>query len=328
LAFRKRDNMDMRSIYNYAGRIGDLWYLIIFAILIIWGFILPDFFLRLLNEMMIMALFAMAVNLLLGYTGMISFGHAAYFGIGVYSCALLVTKVDLPLNIVFPISFLVAAILSSLAGLIFGFFAIRARGIYFALLTLAFGQLIWAILYQWYNFTGGDTGISKVYPPTEFLKSPEGYYFFTLIIVGICFFALFRIDRSPFGWALRAIRENPTRTEFIGIGVATYRLAVFVISTFFSGIAGALFAYFLRYAHPSHAGFLKSGEPLLACLVGGIYQFMGPALGTLIMMLLDWLTNRITEYWPLVMGIILALVVLFFPTGICGFISERAKKGQ
>ena len=318
--------MALKDLFMRASRFGWRWYVFVLAILVVLGIVLPDFYVRLITEMMIMALFAMSVNLLLGYTGMVTFGHAAYFGVGVYSCALLVDKLDVSINILFPLSFFVAIIMASLVGLIFGFFAIRARGIYFALLTMAFGQLIWAILYQWYDFTGGDTGISKIYPPEGFLRSAEGYYFFTLIMVGLCFFAIYRIDKSPFGWALRAIRENPTRTEFVGIRVKSYRLVVFVLSTFFAGIAGFLFVYFLRYAHPHHAGFLKAGEPLLACLVGGMFNFFGPAIGAAVMMFLDWLTNRFTEYWPLVMGVILALIVLFFPEGIGGFFSERFER--
>ncbi len=310
----------MRSAATRFG--AGTWYALLTAALLLAGLFLPDFYVRLINEIMITALFAMALNLLLGYTGMVSFGHGAYFGLGVYACALLVSKVKLPIQVIFPASFVVAAILASFFGLLFGYFAIRARGIYFSLLTLAFGQLIWAVLYQWYDFTGGDTGISKIYPP-EALRSPMAYYFFTLVIVGLCFWVMYRIDRSPFGWTLRAIRENPNRTEFVGIRVKSYRLAVFVLSTLFSGIAGALFVYFLRYAHPNQAGFQKAGEPLLACLVGGMYNFVGPALGAVVLMLLDWLTNRFTEYWPLVMGVILVFIVLFFPTGISGYVSER-----
>lgn len=318
--------MRVRNLLTWASRLGWGWYIVLAGILIVFGFILPNFYVRLLTEMIIMGLFAMAVNLLIGCTGMVTFGHGAYFGVGVYTCALLVDKLDVSINIIFPVSFVLAAVMASLFGLVFGYFAIRARGIYFALLTLAFGQLVWAVLYQWYDFTGGDTGISKIYPPEGLLQSAEGYYFFTLIIVGLCFFALHRINNSPFGWALRAVRENPTRTNFIGIKVRTYRLTVFVLSTFFSGIAGALFVYFLRYAHPHQAGFIKAGEPLFACLVGGMYNFFGPALGAVVLMLLDWITNRFTEYWPLVMGILLVLIVLFFPTGIGGFVSERFKR--
>lgn len=315
--------MNLKDMITNISRLGSGWYLVFLGLLLICGLILPSFYLRLLTEIMIMGLFAMALNLLLGYTGMVSFGHAAYFGVGIYTCALMVDKLDWPINIVFPLSLILAPIMAALFGFLFGIFAIRAKGIYFALLTMAFGQLLWAVLYQWYDFTGGDTGISKIYPPEGFLRSADGYFYFTLAVVSACIYAMHRLDRSPFGWTLRAIRENPTRTEFFGVRVKRYRLAVFVLSTFFSGIAGALFVYFLRYAHPNQAGFAKAGEPLFACLVGGIFTFIGPALGAAVLILMDWFTNRLTEYWPLVMGVMLVMIVLFFPQGVAGFVSEK-----
>jgi branched-chain amino acid transport system permease protein len=139
---------------------------------------------------------------------------------------------------------------------------------------------------------------------------------------------MYRIHNSPFGWALRSIRENPTRAEFIGINVTKYRLVVFTMSAFFSGIAGALFVYFLRYANPSYAGFVKSGEPLFAILVGGTQSFIGPAFGGVLLILLHWAINRVTEYWLFVMGAILTLVVLFFPEGMIGYLSKTFGKAE
>lgn len=303
----------------------NLLYMIIFGVILaLLPLFLPRFYINLVNKMLIMGLFAMAVNLLIGLTGMVTFGHAAYFGAAAYTAALLVKWSGLSASATFFISLIGAPLVASLFGLLFGYFSVRASGLYFALLTLAFGQLLWAVVYKWYNFTLGDTGIGKVYPP-EFLMSPTRYFYFTLIVVGICMYLLYRIDRSPFGWTLRAIRENPTRVEFVGIRVIRYRLLVFVLSTFFSGVAGFLFAFIERYVHPSYIGFVKAGEPVLAALVGGMYQFLGPVFGGALMVFLDWITNRLTEYWPLVFGTILVMAVLFFPTGVLGFLEERFK---
>lgn len=298
--------------------------LIAVALLALLPFFIHRFYVRLVSEMLIIALFAMSVNLLLGLTGMITFGHAAYFGAAAYTSALLVKWSGLSVNTVFVVSLIASPLVASILGLLFGYFCVRASGLYFALLTLAFGQLVWAVAYKWYDFTLGDTGIGKIYPP-EILMSYNGYYYFTLIVVSICIYILFRIDRSPFGWTLRAIRENPTRVEFVGIKVIRYRLMVFVLSTFFSGVAGFLFAFLQRYVNPAYIGFIKSGEPVLAALVGGMYSFLGPAFGAGLMVFLDWITNRYTEYWPLVYGSILVFFVLFFPTGVFGFLSEKIK---
>src|SRR5918996_2004958 len=186
---------------------------------------LPPFFLQLLTEIAIIGLFATAFNLLMGFGGMVSFGHAAYFALGAYTAALLVKRAGVPMLLALP-----AAPLAAAAGaLLFGYFIVRLSHTYFAMLSLAFGQIVFTVIFKWKTLTGGDDGLLDVWPPA-WLKSPAGYYYFTLAVVGLSLLALRAIVDSPFGYALRSVRENPRRARFIGIDVRRHQLVAFVIS--------------------------------------------------------------------------------------------------
>lgn len=276
------------------------------------------FYLYLGTDIAIMALFAVSLNLLLGYTGLVSFGQAAYFGIGAYTCALLVTRTSVP----FIPSLLAGGLLGAAAALLFGFFCIRLTQIYFAMLTLAFAQIVWAAAFKWNSLTGGDTGLTGV-PFPALLDSPVRFYYFTLVVVATSLALLRRVVGSPFGRMLVTIRENPERAEFIGVHVRRYELAAFAMAGFFAGIAGGLFGIFNHGVFPDFIYWTKSAEVLIMTILGGMYTFFGPAVGAGILLSLNMLVTSYTEYWPLVLGLVLAALLFLFPGGVLGFLEAR-----
>jgi branched-chain amino acid transport system permease protein len=273
------------------------------------------FYIFLGTDILIMGLFAVSLNLLLGYAGLVSFGQAAYFGIGAYTCALLMKKAAL----VFPLAFIAAGLAGALGALIIGFFCIRLTQIYFSMLTLAFSQIVWAIVFKWNSLTGGDTGLIGINFP-EFLDSSTRFYYFTLAVVVVSLFVMRKIVDSPFGRMLTTIRENPERTEFIGINVKLFQLIAFMISGGFAAFSGALFGIFNHSLFPDLLYWSQSAEVLIMCLLGGMYSFFGPLVGAGIILYLRMLVTSYTQYWPLIMGTILALLLFFFPGGVVGFL--------
>lgn len=276
------------------------------------------FYIFLGTDILIMGLFAMSLNLLLGYTGLVSFGHAAYFGIGAYTCALLMKKA----GINFPLAFMAAALSGILGALIIGFFCVRLTKIYFAMLTMAFSQIVWAIVFKWNSLTGGDTGLIGIDFPAH-LDSSVRFYYFTLIIVAISLCVLQRIVNSPFGRILTTIRENSERTEFIGINVKLFQLIAFMISGLFAALSGALFGIFNHILFPDLLYWPQSAEVLIMSLLGGMYSFFGPLVGAAIILYLRMLVTSYTQYWPFIMGTILAFLLFFFPGGIVGYLKEK-----
>lgn len=262
---------------------------------------------------LILALFTTSFNLLLGYAGMMSFGHAAYFALGAYGSGLLFRELNVPM----PLAFAAAPFIAALGAAAVGYFCVRRAHAYFIMLTLAFAQILYAIIFKWYSFTGGDNGLTGLRPP-EVLRSAEGYYYFTLVIVGVCLAVMYRMVHSPFGNALKAIRENPIRAEAVGISVWVYRWVAFTLAGFFAGIAGALNAFYQRSAHPEFAFWTKSAEPMAAAILGSIHNFFGPLLGSVIFVALHRLVTRFTEHWLVVVGALVIVVVLGFPRGILG----------
>ena len=283
------------------------------------------------NDVVIWGLFATSLNLLVGYTGLVSFGHAAYFGIGAYAAGILMKKLGVSFLLAFP----AAGIAAGLFALVFGFFCVRLTRIYFAMLTLAFAQIVWAICFKWNEVTGGEQGMPEIpYPDFGWLdrlsgllpfpgglRTSDQFYVLTVVLVGVCLWLLRRIVDSPFGRMLTTIRENPERAEFIGVDVRRHELAAFVIAGAFAGLAGGLFGIFNRGVFPDFAYWTKSSEVLIMTLLGGMGAFTGPAVGALVLI---WLNQQIvsyTEYWPLVLGIILIVLLFAFPGGIAGAVS-------
>ncbi len=308
------------SLRSFLG-LGLIWWLIIGAgIAIVLPYVIPIFYLHVVVEGLCMALLALSFNLLFGYMGQLSFGQAAFYGIGAYTVAMLVTMTHIPFFLTLPAGIILAAIL----GLIVGYFCVRLRGIYFSVLTLAFGQLIFVIIYEWYSFTGGDDGIQNIFPPA-ILKSPVSYYYFVLIIFVAVTIFMMKIVNSPFGYVLKAMRENMERTEFIGINIRRYQLIAFVIAAAIAGLAGALWAPFSRSVSPFMLTWIVSGEPVMATILGGPYVLLGPVVGTFIYILVHSFILGFTYYWAFIIGCIIIAVVLFLPGGILGYFQEKVQ---
>jgi len=272
------------------------------------------------TEMIINALFAMSLNLILGYGGMVSFGHAAFFGVGAYTVALLMMKIGLPLYVALP----AAPIMGAIAAAVIGWFCVRLIGLYFAILTLAFGQLLYMVAFQWRDLTGGDDGIHGI-PRPEFL-GPINYYLLCLIIFLACFFLMRMIVNSSFGLSIRTIRENMERAKFIGINVRRYQWINFIIAGAFAGLAGGLLAELNRFAQTEALHWSKSADPILGSLVGGMYSLVGPAIGSTVLtflhIFLQQLHSSMVEMWAIILGVILLLVVLFAPGGVVGIFNR------
>jgi len=276
------------------------------------------------TQIAISALFAVSLNLLLGTTGLVSFGHVAYFGIGSYVCGILMKTYAVPFTIALP----AAALGAGFGALVFGFFCVRLTKIYFAMLTLAFSQIIWAICFKWNDVTGGDQGLPDVpYPDLgwmssipflEDLRISDQFYVATLVVVMLSLAAMQRIINSPFGLMLKTIRENPQRAASIGLDVRRYELAAFVVAGGFAGIAGALFGIFNRGVFADYVYWPKSAEVMIMTILGGIDHFWGPVIGAATLTLLNQETTSYTEYWPFVLGTILLVLLFAFPGGIAG----------
>jgi branched-chain amino acid transport system permease protein len=309
---------------------------IIGAVVILTLFILPyvlarfgrtgQFWIWVSTEMVIMALFATSLNLILGFGGMVSFGHAAFFGVGAYTVALLMKKAGINLFV----ALIAAPCLAAVAAAIIGWFCVRLIGLYFAILTLAFGELLYMIAFQWYTFTGGDDGIHGI-PKPEFLD-PTNYYLMCLIIFLICFLLIRMILNSSFGLSIRIIRENLDRAKFIGINVRRYQLINFIIAGFFAGIAGGLFTELNRFAQTEFLHWSRSGDAIFACLVGGMYSIIGPAIGSTVLIFLHIILQQIhqslVEIWAMLLGLILLGVVLFTPEGLVGLFKKAIKRSE
>jgi len=275
--------------------------------------------LSLLTDLLIYGLFALSLDLIMGYTGMVSFGHAAYFGLGAYASALVLIHFGQPV----PVALLAGALLAGAVALPVGWFSTRATGIYFAMLTLAFAMLVWGIAFKWKEVTGGDDGFTGIKVPAM-LANHVSYFYFTLIVVVAGIAALWVICHSAFGFTLVAIRENSVRAGFIGVDTRRMRWAAFTVAGTFGGLAGALFGMYHRGMYIENAFWTESANVLIMVLLGGIYSFIGPIIGAAVLHLLQVFTNQYTPYWPTVLGLILLVIVMVLPDGLIG-LARRVK---
>jgi len=297
------------------------WLALLIIAAIVAPFVISEFYLTILGEALIMSLLALSFNLLFGYMGQLSFGQAAFYGLSGYTVAMLITKAHFN----FWLSLLAGIVVASILGLVIGFFCVRLRGIYFSILTLAFGQLLFFVIYKWHDFTGGDDGIQGVFPP-DLLKSPINYYFFILVVFVFAALVLWRIVHSPFGYTLKSMRENSERTEFLGINISRYQLMAFVIAAAYGGLAGVLWAPFYRSMAPSSLFWIKSGEPVMAAILGGPSLFFGPILGMFIMTFFHAWVLGFTVFWASIMGVLILVIIFFLPGGMLGFAEEKFKE--
>jgi branched-chain amino acid transport system permease protein len=223
------------------------------------------------------------------------------------------------------LSFIVGPVVAAILGLIMGWICIRLSKLYFGMLQISLGSLVWIIIYRWYSFTGGDDGIHGI-PLPEIISSQNGAYYFTLIVTLICLFLMYKIIKSPFGSALQGIRDNPVRCEMIGINVKIHQLLALVIAGFFAGVAGSLFVVVDTTVFPDMLFWTLSLEVLIMCLLGGWFTFLGPMLGAAIIIALRTFVSTFTVYWALVLGIIMMLVIFFLPNGVLGYMEEKLKR--
>jgi branched-chain amino acid transport system permease protein len=291
--------------------------------------VLPGkFWTEVATEVLIFGLFAMSFNLLYGYMGQISFGHAAFFGVGAYASAMVFTRLKTASGAIGMLDFFLSLVagppLAAFAALVVGFFCVRLTGIYFAMLSLAFGELLFYIVFSWYSFTKGDDGIQGLLPPLYF-QDAVNFYYLTLAIVTLALLAMWRITESPFGYIMRTLRDNQRRAAFLGINVRLHMLINFVIAGSFAGLAGALWGPFSRSVNPGLLGWQESGVAVFMTLIGGAGSFVGPVLGSVIYTLLQAVVKMYTVYWPLTIGTIILLIVLFLPGGVLGLIEKRSK---
>ena len=268
----------------------------------------------LLTDIFVAALFAASLHFILGPGGMHSFGHAAYFGLGAYGAALLVRQLNLPMEAALLLGPLVAAA----GALLYGWFCVRLSGVYLTMLTLAFAQISWAIVFQWDNFTGGSNGVTGVWPP-EWASQGPAFYWLALGVCAIGLYLLRRILFSPLGYALRATRDSALRADAIGIDVRRVQWTAFVLSGLFAGLAGALFAFSKGGVAPDSLSVTKSVDGLVMVLLGGVQTLAGPVVGAAAFTWLHDTVARNTEYWRALMGVIMLVLVLLAPQGIAGY---------
>jgi branched-chain amino acid transport system permease protein len=276
------------------------------------------------SQVLVYALAAMALNFLLGFTGVLSFGHAAYFGLGAYGTAMTI-KYLYPST---PLGMLVGIIVATIAAAIIGPMIVRLRGVYFAMCTIAFGQVFYFIAFQWRSATGGDDGVSAWhrmpldlgFTSIDILKNSKSFYYFTLTVFAVCVAAMAFLLRSPFGRTLLAIRENERRARFLGIPVDRHIWMSWVISCFFVSVAGALFALMNNFVDPRALRWDQSGNFVIMAVLGGMRSFWGPLIGAAIFLVLQDYISSHTENWMSFIGLFFVLVVLFFPRGVLGLV--------
>lgn len=283
----------------------------------------PTFVVWVLVEILAFGLFAGSLQLLVGTGGMISFGHAAYFGLGAYGAALVVKHAGWSM----PAAFLLGPALAAGAALVFGCVCVRLRGIPFAMLTLACAQIAYAIVHQWYAVTGGDNGLLGIWP-APIVAPAARYYYVALAVGGGGLLVLRRITASPFGLTLRAARDHALRCEAIGVNVRSHHLVAFVVAGCFAGLAGSLFAFLKGSVFPDYLSVSMSVESLVMVLLGGIHRLGGAPIGAAVFKGLDTLVTLYTEYWQAFLGGLLLAVVLAFPDGVLGLLRRRASRGE
>lgn len=290
------------------------------ASLIIAPLFLSRFFTYLLALVLLTGLLTSSLNLPLGFGGMYQFHHAVFFGMGAYTVSLTLMKSSLPAFV----GYILAPIFSAFLALIMGLICVRLSKLYFGMLQLSLGSLVWIVVYRWYSFTGGDDGLHGV-PIPSLISSVNGSYYFTLIVTLVCMLILYFVLNSPYGRILQAIRDNPERSASVGIDVRRHRLVALVLGGFFAGIAGALFVTVEGSAFPDLMSWTLSLELIIMCLLGGWFTFLGPMLGAATMVCLRALVGVYTEYWTTALAIILMLLIYFLPEGIIGFFQGIGK---
>jgi branched-chain amino acid transport system permease protein len=298
-------------------------FFVILALLVIAPLVLPEFWRRFLTEILIWGLLAMSSDILIGYTGMVSFGHSAFFGLGMYGAAAALLSVQPPNLWLAMLYGLVGA--AAVAGFV-AYFSTRLRDIYFAITTLIFSQIFYVVIFTWTEVTGGENGLTFSRPP---LAVPGLFsvpftsttlHWFVVAVVTLSYLVLRRITQSPFGMVLQSIRENEARTRAIGYPIERYKIVAVMLSGLFAGLAGVLYALQNRFAAPDFVFFLVSGEAVIYNVIGGIGTLIGPIVGAAFFLVLrEGFSRFFTEYYLIPVGVIFIAMVLFMPQGLLGF---------
>jgi len=280
------------------------------------------------TRVLVLGLAAMSVNFLLGFTGVLSFGHAAYFGLGAYGAGLSLKFLAAST----PLSLASGTLLGGIIGALLGAIIVRRRGVYFAMVTIAFGQVFYYIAFQWSSLTGGDDGLRGFtrqplhlgLMDIDILSNANAFYYFVLLCFALAAAVMGYILRSPFGRTMIAIRENERRARFLGIPVERHIWVAFTMSCFFMGFAGALYALVNNFADPRGLHYSQSGDFVMMAVMGGMRSFWGPLLGAVVFVVIQDYISSITVNWMSFVGMLFVAVVLLFPRGILGFVRRRA----
>jgi branched-chain amino acid transport system permease protein len=293
--------------------------IVVFATLVAMPWLLARYQLSVLVDLLIFGLFAMSLDLIMGYAGLISFGHAAYFGIGAYTSALVLLHFGPPV----PVALVAGAVVSGAIAAPIGWLSTRATGIYFAMLTLAFAQLLYTVAFKWRGMTGGSDGLAGV-PRTSLFwgippdRSATTFYFLVVICLLLSWLACWAITRSPFGRAIRGLHQNENRFISLGRDSRPFKLIIFIAAAFFGGLAGALHAPFRGFASPEAMSWLASGQVIMMVVMGGTGTLIGPVIGAMLFILIEEVLSSYTEHWMLFAGLIFVLIVIAMPGGVAG----------
>lgn len=310
--------MKKRSSYLWIG-------IALGALGILFPHVLPGFQLRMVTEIVIVALLVMTWKMMLNEAGLFSFGHAVYFGLGAYASVLGWLHIN---GLSLMSGILLGGLVAGLVGFILSAFLVRMSGTYFALLTLAFNQLIWAIVWKWRDVTGGDDGLGK-FPKPDLLgipmSNPVNYYYLSLAIVAICLFLCWYFTKTPLGNVMKSIKSNEERTKFIGFNVGASKIIFLTMLAFLAGVSGALYAQFQEFIGAGSIDLVMSTHIIFMAFIGGIGHFWGPLLGSGIYVYLSEYLSSYTDRWELIFGVIVVILVLLAPQGILG-INKKAGK--
>lgn len=293
------------------------------AVLVLAPFVFPskalaDFVIRCAA----LALFATSLNLLVGYAGMVSFGHGMFFGIGAYSFGLLMQRTGMPI----PAAFALTLLITALSALVVGLICVRLKEIYFAFMTLAFQMLVHSLIILWVPLTGGDQGLLGGIPRPPFfgvnLANQTHLYITSCVLLVVGLLLMRHISESAFGYTLRMIRDNPARASFIGIEIFRVKLVAFVFAGIFAGVGGVIMSLFVSGAYPELADWTVSGQGIFTIMLGGLTAFLGPTIGTMILLLLNDFVTKTTEYYGLTVGIVILFFALGLRRGLLDFLIE------
>ncbi|NNE23732.1 MAG: branched-chain amino acid ABC transporter permease, partial [Rhizobiales bacterium] len=303
---------ELESITQSPGRRALFGFITLLGALVVLPFVVQEFYLVLLTEVFVFALFAASLHLIMGNGGMVSFGHAAYFGLGAYGAGIALVYFNWPMEA----ALLAAPVIAVAGATVFGWFCVRLSGVYMAMLSLAFAQIVWSVVFQWTEMTGGEDGLVGIWP-AEWLSSRVAFYYLTLALCTACVLVIWRIIFAPFGFFLRAGRDSPIRLESIGVDLRRQRWFGFMIAGLFAGVAGGIYGFSKGVVDPSTVDIPRSIDALMMVLIGGVHTLTGPLVGAVTFVVLE---DRLAtfEFWRALFGGIIIVICVVMPAGIVG----------